>query len=180
MKIYWVQTDVDNYCDLSQDLGMYDFLVAHDRRRSLSRCQPVTYSLTPPDVYIEHPKLKRGDFWSFSPFSTFAMPAISVEKVKPFLEEAGELIALPYKAERFSVLNVLKCVDCVDPETEALGILNRSYVADRVQHGIFRDPNGVYMFVSEFTGDPATEFKACVEHENMTGLIFREVWSSEN
>lgn len=180
MKIYQVKADIDNYCCLSQDLGELDFLAQDDRWRSLSRCQPIKYPLTPPDVYVNRPKLNRGDFWSFSPFHTFAVPPTSIEKIRLFLEEAGELLALPYKKEVFSVFNVLKCVDCVDPETEALGILHRSYITDRVPTGIFRDPNGVYMFVSEFTGDPNTEFKAYVEREKMTGLIFREVWNSEN
>ena len=180
MKIYWINTDVDNYCCLSQDFGTLDFLVSHERQQRLSICQPATQPLTPPEVYIERPKLKRGDFWSFSPFHTFALPSTSVGKVRVFLEDAGELLALPYKEEVFSVLNVLKCADCVDPETEALGILHRSYIADRVPSGIFRDPNGVYMFVSELTGDPTAEFKAYVEHEKMTGLIFREVWNSES
>ncbi len=180
MKVYQVKADIDNYCSLSQDFGTLDFLVSHERRQSLSRCQPATQPLTPPEVYIDRPKLKRGDFWSFSPFHTFAMPVASAEKVRLFLEVAGEVLSLPYKAEMFSVLNVLKCADCVDPETEELGILHRSYIADRVPPGIFRDPNGVYMFVSESTGDSTTEFKAYVEHEKMTGLIFREVWNSES
>ena len=177
MKVYWVQTDVDNYCRLAQNLSSYPFLVANERHRGLCSCRPVTNALTPPDVYVEYPKLPRGDFWSFAPFSTFAMPSNTVEKVRSFLEDAGELLTVPYKTEIFTVLNVLKCADCVDPQTEALGILHRSYIASRVPSGIFRDPNGVYMFVSEFTGDPATEFKAFVEDQKMTGLIFREVWS---
>jgi len=180
MKVYHVKRDVDNYCSLSQDLVSPDPMVSLERLRILDRCQPVTEPLTPPDVYINRPKLKRGDFWGFSAYHTFAMPAASAEKVRVFLEEAGELIPLPYKTEMFSVLNVLKCVDCVDPETEDLGIWERGYIPDRVPNGIFRDPKGVYMFVSEFTGDPATEFKAFVEHEKMTGLIFREVWNSES
>lgn len=180
MKVYQVKADIDNYCSLSQDLGGFEPLLRLEKWSSLSKCHTVTEPLTPPEVYVDRPKLRRGDFWAFSPFHTFALPPASVEKVRSFLEEAGELLPLPYKTEVFSIFNVLKCVDCVDPETEALGILNRSYIAAQIPCGIFRDPQGVYMFVSEFTGDPATEFKAYVDRERMTGLIFREVWNNNS
>jgi hypothetical protein len=29
----------------------------------------------------------------------------------------------------------------------------------------------------EYSGDPEEEFKACVEAEGLTGLMFKEVWS---
>ena len=174
MKVYEVRSDADNYQFLSQlsDKAM-DVHQRIENRRKLSHCKPVTEPLTPPDVYSQQPKLKRGDFWGFAPYSTFAVMPNSISKVRMFLEEAGELLPVLYKTEVFSVFNVLKCVDCVDPETEALGIIHRSCIANRVPSGIFRDLKGVHMFVSEFTGDPATEFKAYVEHEKMTGLIFR-------
>ncbi len=179
MKVFLIQSDVDHYQHLEQDLDHMDFATKFTRLGMLNRCQPVSAPLTPPEVYSVYVKLKRGDFWELAGYSTFALPAASIEKVRPLLEAAGELLPLPYGDQVFGVLNVLNWSDCVDDETKALGQPYRKYVAGRVPYTIFREPNSSYLLVAERTGDPETEFKACIEHRKMTGLSFRELWDSE-
>lgn len=183
MKIYRIEYDADNYQHLEQDFDeTTDFAIMDERLEkweSLSRCQSLTKPLTPPEVLSPRPKLNTPDFWYFSPYHTFAMSPASLEKVLPFLEEAGELLPIPYRSEIFSALNVLVCVDYqVFPEDTA-GRLHQEHAAGSIPSGIFRDSKGVYLYVSELTGTSTNEFKAYVENEEMTGLIFRQVWDSK-
>jgi len=36
------------------------------------------------------------------------------------------------------------------------------------------------LYVYEYEGDPDEEFKASVEDEGLTGLIFEEIWNASN
>lgn len=178
MKIYNVRTNINEYQYLEHKFDANDTSMQLHDADILCRCQHITESLTPPEVISTRPKLKRPEFWNFAPFFTFAVSPASLEKVRHFLEEAGELLPLPYQSQVFSVLNVLRCVDYqVFPEL-APGRLHQAKAEGNIPHSIFRDLNRVKLYVSETDGNPATEFKAYVEHAGMTGLIFRQVWDS--
>jgi|GEM_PF-1439205 len=183
MKIYRVNCLLDSYQSLEQDYEEpqsqeegAEFLRRGD---ILRRGQPVTEPLTPPEVFSRRPKLPSPDFWMFQNYSALAMPPETVEKVRPFLGEAGELLPLPYKSKTFSVLNVLRCVEYEIFPEKIPGRLLREQAADTIPLGLFRAIDRTYLYVSEATGDPDTEFKAFVEREKMTGLKFLRVWDSE-
>lgn len=183
MKIYRIECLIDSYQHLQQDGVMSDdpedFNAAFTSRQILSRCQPAAGLFTPPVMYSPRPKLPRPDFWKYGLYFTFALPEASADKARRFLEDAGELLPVPYKAETFSVLNVLKCVDYWVFSEKVPGHLRQESLDGKIPDSIFRDSDRVYLHVAEKTGDPDTEFKAFVEREMMTGLRFREVWNSE-
>jgi len=173
MKVFKIEYDVDNFQSL-----LWNKLDNGKSRRLEFDCEPISVPLTPPDVYSLKPKLQRGDFWMFN--RTFAIPPSSFAKVQPFLEEAGQVLTLPYKSEEFQVLNALNCVDCVDKEKSTMsGIKRFAFVADLVPRGIFKVPYSYSMFVGEFTCDAETEFKTFVEKNGLTGLKFVLEWSNE-
>ncbi len=108
------------------------------------------------------------------------MPQASVEKVRYFMEDAGELLPVPYKTDTFDVLNVLRCVNFRVSSEKVPGHLRQESMEGKIPTSIFRDTDRVYLYIAERIGDPDREFKAFVEREKMTGLSFREVWNSEN
>lgn len=183
MKIYRVNCLLDDYQSLEQDYeepqNQEESVAFLERGRLLHRGQPVTEPLTPPEVFSRRPKLPRPDFWMFQNYGALAMPPGAVEKVRNFLEEAGELLPLPYKSETFSVLNVLRCVEYEIFPEKTPGRLLLEQASGTIPLGLFRAIDRTYLYASEEVGNPDTEFKAFVEREKMTGLKFREVWNSE-
>jgi hypothetical protein len=102
-----------------------------------------------------------------------------------FAEMAGELLPLKYKDEMFSVLNITECIECLDSErsewhTRANGsklLVRPFFRAERLPAStLFKSAHSWgHFFCVEYSGDPKEEFKACVEHEKLTGLLFKEV-----
>lgn len=139
-----------------------------------------------PKVKILKPKLRRGDFFGFS--GEFAVSPSAWERCAMFLEMAGELLPLPYQKEKFAVLNVIECIDCVDDKKSewqqySTGRLLKKAVFDPSLFGessLFKIPHTwVRTYCYETSGDPETEFKAFVEKEKLTGLRFTPVWSND-
>lgn len=183
MKIYRVNCLLDDYQSLEQDYkepqSQEEGVAFLKRGDILRRGQPVFEPLTPPEVFSRRPKLPRPDFWYFQNYSALAMPPVTVEKARRFLEEAGELLPLPYKSDTFSVLNVLRCVEYEIFPEKTPGRLLLEQASGTIPLGLFRAIDRTYLYASEAVGNPDTEFKAFVERENMTGLRFHEVWNSE-
>jgi hypothetical protein len=79
---------------------------------------------------------------------SFAMPPESVDKVRPFLDECGELLPLPFKSEKFSVLNVLRTVDCADLEHSKLKGINKfAFLPDLGSARYLQDPSSQHLYV---------------------------------
>ncbi len=106
MKVYRIRPDVNRY--------QY-FLLA--REEDLSKlgmeCVPRAADWTPPPVYVYEPKHAVGDFYNFGAAALITSPR-ATEVLRTHLEQAGELLPLPYQGEDFTVLNILACVDCLD------------------------------------------------------------------
>ncbi len=144
-----------------------------------------TKSWKAPKVKILKPKLKRGDFFGFNE-GAFAVSPGAWERCAMCLEMAGELLPLPYEKEKFAVLNVTECIDCLDDKRSEWRIVGSSRLIKKPafdpslfgESSIFKHPySSVRIYCYEESGDPETEFKAFVEKEKLTGLNFNEVWS---
>jgi len=114
-------------------------------------------------------------------------------KVRPFFEMAGELLPFFHAGEEFTLLNVITCEHLLDLtrtkwRTDRAGgrvsIEKPVFIEDRlstVTSSIFKVPEtstgSVLTLVRD--SDPAKEFKAFVEANTLTGLIFEEIWSSD-
>jgi hypothetical protein len=109
------------------------------------------------------------------------------------LAQAGQILPLIYQGETFGLLNVTQCVECLDPDRtrwvfgESTGkpirIARCAFLSSRFpRSSIFKLPQTARSEILCYEGilDSDDEFKAPVEQNEMTGLRFREAWSSES
>jgi hypothetical protein len=145
----------------------------------------------PPEVVIERPKHRRGNF--FNQRDTYMIvDARAAEALRSIFEEAGELLPLPHKGDMYYVVNVTTVADCIDAEkthyrTLPSGfhyqITRYEFSPDRLPStAIFKAPGlaSTQIFAIEGRGDPDNEFRAIVEREKLEGLYFNEIWSDES
>lgn len=147
----------------------------------------------PPPVFSLNPKKPMPDIWHIGYGSdAFAVTPKVLKKTCMFLEMAGELLPLPYKDLTLTICNITECIDCVDSEASQwmqLGpkrkILEKpAFLIDRLPDStLFKIPEWSHrMLCWERTGDPESEFKACVEANKFKGgfkgKFFELVWES--
>jgi hypothetical protein len=152
-------------------------------------CQPKLPSWTPPAVYVQNPKLKKGSFSHLCSGAFVADLSVS-EALRTVLEAAGELLPLPHQGTLFHLMNVLECVNCLDEHNTkwVLGKTTNAKIRISEYHfypnrfsesTLFKIPETAMGEVLTVSGlkDPEDEFKSIVEHEGLEGIIFEELWS---
>ena len=180
MKVFRIKTDVNNYQWLIPnvpDSQTLDYVFDCRSRQGAWR---------PPKIYPFSPTDRRGDFFKFGT-GTLVASASAGEAVRTFFQMAGEQLPIFLDGERLVVLNVLTCVNALNAariERAPDGWITRfSFHEDKLSgSSIFKVPEtrAVDVLTWERDGNPALEFKAFVESTRVTGLIFEELWDSEN
>lgn len=145
----------------------------------------------PPSVWVQQPKLKKGDFLSImgAPGSFICGPR-AYSELQDFLEQSAELLPLPHESDILHIVNVTECHNSLDrgtsemiqtPSGAVTKIARFSFHPDRIPGvPLFKVPEHTgYILTVERTGDPEDEFKARVEQLGLTGLEFKEVWNDE-
>ncbi len=182
MKIFVVNCDVNHF----QAFMLADDALAGDDRYNLCKRSPRAADWDPPEVYLDPPLAKRGDFATLWGCFAFAMAPRAYEVLNDILVPAGELLPLPHEGTQYKVFHVLKLSNCFDSKRSAeCG----SWELDRPKPRLYFKPklvpkasvfkfrgDAVRYYAVERTGDPKTEFKAAVEHHGLTGLIFKKIW----
>lgn len=106
MKVYRLDNDGNHYqYFLTED--------ENDEVKLITDCTPLASTWEPPPVYIYKPRLKAGDLYNFHGGSLIFSPA-ATEKLRTFLEMAGELLPLPFESQVYTLLNVTECINCLD------------------------------------------------------------------
>ena len=183
VKVFTVKQDCDRFrCFFETDLKGTVF-------QDLMQSKPRLDTWSPPSVYLNKPKLKLGDFCNaFDHYIISNQRATNL--LRTHFESAGELLPLPYEGNTYYVINVTRCVDCLDELASTWSIQSGNYrgwilrhifVLDRLpRSGIFRIPavGGNQIFTVEGLTDQEEDFRAIVQREGLKGLKFKEVWSS--
>ena len=186
MKVYEVVPDTNTYrrfLPADPEVWKTDLLVMDcDRKASGWR---------PPAIYVPNPKLKRGNFTRLSS-GAFVVDSVAFESLAAILERSGELLPLTHEGEMFYLVNVLECVNCLDHDAtewtvdkttgERIGIERFKFMPARMgESTLFKLPENSRGRVLTVTGikDPEDEFKFAVEQAGLTGLLFKELWSTE-
>ena len=176
MKIFRVKADVNNYQWIMPDVpesALVNFRFD---------CTPRLQNWKPPEVFAFNPLKEEGDFLHFGSDVLLASPK-ATEIVRTFFEMAGELLPIFYADKEYTLLNVLECVNALDNKrTKKTTWITKYYFhANRFSESpIFKIPEETGSVLTlERNGCPECEFKACVEANNLTGLIFEEIWGSE-
>jgi hypothetical protein len=140
----------------------------------------------PPPVFIYKPRHKRGDFWAVGMGGGgLGIAPWALKTLRMLAEMGGELLPLPYKDQSFTLRNINECIECVDPERSEWEMykMERSRIhtpffrADRMSAStLFKSAHSdSEIYCLDYSGDPEEEFKACVEHHKLKGLLFEEV-----
>jgi hypothetical protein len=111
------------------------------------------------------------------------------------MEMSGEFLPIRVEGGKgeywiYNITNTINVVDEKKSEWQKLGpslndrmLKKPAFIPSRFgDETIFKIPEdrGARMYCVEFTGDPDDgEFKAVVEHHNLTGLEFKLIWSGE-
>ena len=154
-------------------------------------CQEKQQDWTAPSVYIDNPKLIKGNFFDFCS-GAFVVDSIAHDVLQEVLEWAGEILPLPHKDELFHLVNVRECVNCLD-ELNTKWVIGKTtgakirieqyeFLANRFSEStLFKIPETAKGEMLTVTGikDPEDEFKTIVERAGLTGIIFEELWSDE-
>lgn len=106
MKVYRLENDGNHY--------QY-FLAENesDETKLITDCTPLASTWAPPPVYIYKPRLKAGDLYNFHGGHLIFSPE-ATEKLRMYLEMAGELLPLPFESKVYTLLNVTECINCLD------------------------------------------------------------------
>ena len=98
--------------------------------------------------------------------------------LSPIIQEIGEIYEQPFQNRILYLFHVLNTVDARegDDDWPEEGLV---YHFEGVKGSLFRLPWGSLCAVSGLT-PPELDFKHVVETNNLTGLLFREVWDSES
>ena len=160
--------------------------------RELIKCDRMHLTWRPLRLYEEHACRKRGNFarsWG----GGFLVDSRAMSAIQPIVGDGCEFLPmLPYKGETLYLMNLLTCVDCLDKERtefavdEASGtklsrVMKYSFNRDKIPSAsLFKLPKRVGLFAATGTAHSELEFKALVEREELTGLLFRELWSDTN
>jgi hypothetical protein len=181
MKVFSIQNDVNNY--------QY-FLTSNtdESMKLIMNCHPLADKWKPPEIFIYQPKLKRGNFFNFSS-GILIVDEQAKEVLIDHLEAAGEILPLPHKQNRFWLLNVTECINCLnEDETEwkigkqsgkRIGIKNYQFYPDRFSESdLFKIPetSKAEILYVEGQKDYNDSFRYAVEYNGLEGLIFKEIW----
>lgn len=183
MKVFRIDCDVDNF----QIFMKADATLAGDERYDLTNLPSRIADWDPPEVYLDPPLAKRGDFFELLGCFAFAMSPRAYTVLNDILAPAGELLPLFHEGTEYKVFHILKRFECVDRkrcpdwfrqcQSSEPKLVFKSELLPQVSLFKFKE-DPVSYYVIERTGDPKTEFKAAVEHHGLTGLEFVQVWRS--
>ena len=157
-------------------------------------CEAKRSIWVPYEVYNSDPKIKVKNFYSLGTYSALMFDEYALEVCRTVFEMAGEI--LPIKVERekeLYLLNVLECMNGLDYEKTIWDyyndgtkgrILKFGFRPERVinEASIFKIPeeNSADIFCYSDVKDPEDEFYHIYHQHKLTGLIFEEVYNSEN
>ena len=147
---------------------------------------------SPPEVYVLHPKLKRGDFLSFGSWAGTIIVTPSVrDQLADLLEMSCECLPLRFGNEELYLVNVTECINALDeanskrdiyPDGSPGRILEFAFHARRfTETPLFKSPETCKGDILTVEGmkDADDEFKGRVERLGLTGLVFDKLWSDD-
>lgn len=191
MKVYEVEPDFA-FQSFYTSAPESDELTEIEYSRELIKCASMRATWKPLRLYEDKARRKRGNF-SRSWGGGFVVDSRAMAVIQPILGDNCEFLPmLPYNGEILFLMNLLTCIDALDKErtefaideashTKLSRILKYSFNPDRLLNvSIFKLPKRVGFFAATGTGHAELEFKTLVEQEELTGLMFRELWSADN
>jgi len=187
MKVFKIKNDTNNIQQLQP--------VDHSKitlERFKFECESKKDSWEEMLYYVNNPKTKSKNFYSFSS-GTLACDDETLEICRTVFEMSGEILSIQLEnGPKLYVLNILECVNGLDYENTIWDyyddgtkgrILKYSMHHERIlnESTIFKIPETAKtdIFCYSDIKDPEDEFYYIYKSNNLTGLLFEEVYSSE-
>ena len=136
-------------------------------------------------LYSDAPRLEAPDIWHLVGAAAFVMSSVVAETLRGFLHPVGELLPVRVVGaeESFEVLNIVRDVNCLNPEADRLDDLEM--YSDFIEHrlpesGLFKIPqtDTVDIYCLERSDDDDT-FRDALHRHGYSGLRFEAVWASD-
>ena len=182
--VYRIEPDVNNFQALEYDEWPAEDAV-WNTKMAFFEGTPISDLWEPPDVYVRSPMLKIPDIWP-GPALTFSLDERSFENLSPIVREAGEMLPIPFDGRVLYAVNITSVVDCIDLEHSDYSELTcwfqkYAFREECFQTTLFKIPqtDAAEVLTVEGIGDPNREFKPLVEKHQLSGLLFRPLWSSD-
>jgi hypothetical protein len=156
-------------------------------------CEPRETSWQEFEVYVQNPKTKAENFYSM-PSGILVCDGYALELCRTVFEMSGEI--LPIKVERgkeLYIINILECMNGLNYETTEWDyykdgtkgrILKFGFHPERVlnESSLFKIPetSKTDIFCWADIKHPDDEFYHIYHNNNLTGLIFEELYNSES
>lgn len=189
MRVYRLEQDPDQWQCLHPKGARYInfFGVPNDLEEGESRAA----GWKPPPVEQVDPDLEVSDF-SMPDSGALIVNPRACEVLRPLLEEAGELLPVPYRSETYYFLHVTRYVDALDMEVTKLnriGEIKRYGFAPGKLAGVglfkiatvWRDGAPVCdleLYLADGHRDQSHDFRTLIKKHNLRGLEFKKVWGS--
>jgi hypothetical protein len=186
MKVYRVRPDVKNFQTLfpEDESLLSDFSLILD-------CTPRLAEWKAFGLYCFNPMQKKGDFSYMLPGSFIVREGV-MEGISTFTEMAGEQLPMSLQGETQYLINVTECVNSLDQDKTIfttdpdsgirLGSIEKySFYPNRFsESSLFKIPETrrTDVLTLERSMDPEEEFKAYVEENKLSGLVFELLWES--
>lgn len=185
MKVFRVSLGVNNFQGfLPTDSNIWKTDILN------MNCKPKVKVWSALSVYISHPVLERGNFFSLCS-GAFVTDIEATKKLRTHLEMGGELLPINHKGETFHLFNTLECVNCLNDEATSwvygektrakIRIAKYQFFPDRFSEStLFKIPETCLGEILTVSGikDREDEFKWRVEDSGLTGIKFEELWSA--
>lgn len=178
MKVYRFENDVNRYqCFFTED--------ENDEVKLMTDCTPLASTWEPPPVYIYMPRLKAGDLYNFHGGSLIFSPA-ATEKLRSFLEMAGELLPLPFESQVYTLLNVTECINCLDRKNTKWRYAEDSWPIDHYafhrnrfsESDIFKIPETCNVEVLVLDREDGGSFVDALREHEIKGYRLELLWSA--
>lgn len=190
MKVYRLEQDPDRWQCLFPKGAKYlnVFGIPDDLNEGDSRAA----GWKPPPVEQVDADLEESDF-SMPDSGALIVNPRACEVLRRLLEEAGELLPVPYKGETYHFLHVTRYVDALDLELTTfnrIGEIKRyAFVPEKLAGvGLFKIATmwrkgepvcELELYLAAGHRGPDHDFRALVKAHTLRGLEFKKVWDSE-
>jgi hypothetical protein len=142
-----------------------------------------------PPMDLMQPLRPAPDIWYLANSGAFGAGPKAFDCLSSFIVQAGQFLPLIFRQHTIQICNILESAECIDEDRSEWRIrpngptsLKRPFfIPDKIPAStLFKIPEiPADIYVWEETGEPDDEFKACVEINGLTGLMFEPVWSEE-
>jgi hypothetical protein len=85
----------------------------NDEAKLVTNCRSRIAAWQPPTLELKEPTHAKGDFFELHKGSPI-LSERAVDRLRLFLDPAGELLPLPHAGETFYLFNIVPCTDCLD------------------------------------------------------------------